>query len=362
MKFPRNLFIENAKEERHSKEYIQATLEYISVLESKNLPIIFSLKHFALLTGMKYFDIRQIIAFREHYYSYHLIKKRKGGFRRIIAPYKSLRYLQSWIKNNILDKIDSSHYAMGFVKERSIYDNAKIHENREVILNLDLENFFESISERRIFGFFTSLGYSKNLSVDFAKLCTVLINEEEFEKLNDKEQGYFSHLLELNEPVLPQGAPTSPSLSNLICRRLDHRFISLANKTGANYSRYADDITFSGAYEELPSINLLKKIISDEKFRINWNKYGIYKKGQKQMVTGLLINDEVRVRKKYKKDIYRHLHFCKKFGAHSHFNRIAPDKGYRKEWLIGKIMFVKSIEPEEAKKMLKLANEVNWEI
>ena len=159
-----------------------------------------------------------------------------------------------------------------------------------------------------------------------------------------------------------QGASTSPGLSNLVCNRLDKRLSSLANKHGVNYTRYADDITFSGTGCKLPSVNLLKKIIKDEDFEINWSKYGYYKKGQRQIVTGLLINERVRIPKKYKKEIYRHLFFCKKYGAASHFNRISPDKGYRREWLLGKILFVNSVEPEEAKRMFEKVKQINWEI
>lgn len=362
MNFPRNLFIENARREGHSEEYLNKTLEYIDSLSSKNLPVIFSLRHFAKLIGQDYWDVKRIIENRKHYYSYYLIKKKKNGYRRIIAPHESIKFLQDWIKINILDKALYSTSATGFIKGKSILNNAKAHENSEVILNLDLENFFETINERRVYGIFYSLGYCKNLSVELAKICTVCISQDKFEKLSDLEKEYFEDIYRKNKPILVQGASTSPSLSNLICKRLDYRFLALANKYGVNYSRYADDLTFSGDNDRLPSINLINKIIKDENFKINWSKYGKYKKGQKQMVTGLLIDDKVRIPKKYKKDIYRHLFFCKKYGALSHFNRIAPEKGYRKEWMLGKILFVNAIEPDEAKKMFELVKQINWEI
>lgn len=362
MDFPRNLFIENARREGHSDEYLTNTLEYIDALKEKNLPVIFSLQHFSKLVGVEIDNVKRIIESRRYHYSYYLIKKKKNGYRRIVSPHKPIKFLQDWIKINILDKVDVHPCATGFVKGKSILDNAKVHENSDVILNLDLVNFFESITERRIYGIFHSLGYCKNLSVEFAKICTVNISKDKYEALSEIEQEYFLHLFETNEAVLIQGASTSPSLSNLVCKRLDYRFSALANKQGVSYSRYADDITFSGAQGYLPSINLLKKIIKDEDFNINWKKYGIYKNGQRQLVTGLLINEKVRVTKKYKKEIYRHLFFCEKYGAASHFNRISPDKGYRREWLLGKILFVNSIEPDEAKKMFEIIKQINWEI
>ncbi len=362
MDFPRNLYIETANNEGHSAEFLADTLDYIDNLKSKNLPIIFSLNHFSLLIGMELSQVINIIENRNNHYSYYLIKKKKGGFRRIVAPYKDLKFLQSWIKENILDKIDASQQATGFIKGKSILHNAKNHENSNVILNLDLSNFFETITEKRVYGIFSSLGYSKNLAVEFAKICTAQMSKEKYDELPPEKQEYFKEIYQLKDSVLVQGAPTSPNLSNLVCRRLDLRLSKLGNKLGINYSRYADDITFSGNENNLPNIKILKKIIEDENFKINWNKVGKYKKGQRQIVTGLLVDGKVRVPKNFKKEIYRHLHFCSKYGAFSHFQRICPDKGYRKEWLLGKIYFLFGIEPEEAKKMLKIANKINWEI
>lgn len=362
MDFPRNLYIETANNEGHSPEFLTNTLGYIDNLTARKLPVIFSLKHFSLLIGMDLSDVIKIINNRNNHYSYYLIKKKKGGFRRIVAPYKDLKFMQSWIKENILDKVDTSQQATAFIKGKSILNNAKNHENSNVILNLDLSNFFETITEKRVYGIFCSLGYTKNLAIEFAKICTAQISEEKYDSIPLEKQEYFKEIYQLKESVLVQGAPTSPNLSNLVCRQLDLRLSKLSNKLGVNYSRYADDITFSGNDNNLPSIGILKKIIEDENFKINWNKVGKYKKGQRQIVTGLLIDGKVRIPKKFKKEIYRHLHFCSKYGAFSHFQKICPDKGYRKEWLLGKIYFVYSIEPDEAKKMLEIANTINWEI
>lgn len=362
MNFPRNLYIENAKLEGRSDTFIESTLNYADNLIRKNLPVIFSLKHLAILSGIEFQELKSIINSRHNHYSYYLIKKKKGGCRRIIAPHSNIKSLQKWIQINILDNVELSPFATGFIKEKSILDNAKMHENKGVILNLDLSNFFETINERRVYGIFKSLGYAPNLSVEFAKICTASISDYRFEQLSEEEQEYFKDLHSLKESVLIQGAPTSPGISNIICRRLDHRLSKLANKFGVSYSRYADDITISGDIDRLPNIGVIRKIIENEGFIINWNKVGKYRTGQKQMVTGLLIDKKVRIPKKFKKDIYRHLYFCKKYGVSSHFQRVSPDKGYRREWIIGKILFVHSIEPDEAKKMMKLVEQINWEI
>jgi RNA-directed DNA polymerase len=362
MNFPRNTYLELAKAEGKSPQFIEITLNYADNLIQQNLPVIFSLKHFSQIIGFDFENLLQIIENRGSYYSYYLIKKKKGGYRRIIAPYKNIKYLQDWIKINILDKVVLHPSATGFIKQRSILDNARAHQNSNVILNFDLENFFESITEKRVYGIFKYLGYHKNLAVEFAKICTVKMPQYRFEYLDDITKEHFGDYYNLNEAVLVQGASTSPSLSNIACISLDNRLNKLANKLGISYSRYADDITFSGENENLPSNNLIKIIIENENFKINWNKVGRYKKGQKQLVTGLLINENIRVPKKYKKEILRHLFFCEKYGASSHFNRIAPDKSFRKEWLMGKILYLNSIEPEIAKYMFERFKKINWEI
>lgn len=362
MNFPRNTYIELANQDGRSPEFIEKTLLYADNLLKQDLPVIFSLAHFGQIVGRSLDELKSIIQNRGFHYSYFLIRKKKGGYRRIIAPHKNIRYLQDWIKLNILDKIKLHPACTGFTRNKSILDNAKFHVNATAILNVDLKNFFETITEKRVFGIFKFLGYHPNLAVEFAKICTVSMPDEKFEKLDETSQQYFEEYFNSMEPVLVQGAPTSPLLSNIACLNLDNRLTKLSNKIGVVYSRYADDITFSGELENLPSFKLLKKIITDENFKINWNKKGIFKKGQKQIVTGLLINDSVRTTKKYKKEIFRHLFFCKKFGPFKHFQRVAPDKSYKKEWLMGKILFVNAIEPEIAKKMFQMVKEINWEL
>lgn len=360
MNFSRKLFKETAKLEGRSSEFIEACLEYVDSLSNKGLPVVFSLPHFCQLLGLDFNKVRYGIDGRENFYSFYLVKKRSGGLRRIAAPHSNIRILQDWLKTNILDKVEPSQYAMAYVSGRSIVDNAKSHESCEVVLNLDLKDFFESITERRVYGVFKELGYASNLAFEFARICTGKISEESYEKLSELEQERFLELKNRSECVLLQGASTSPGLSNLICRKLDARLGKLADRVGANYTRYADDITFSGDEGSIPHLKLLKKIIREEGFYINWDKVGFFRKGQRQRVTGLLVDERIRLPRNFKKNIYRHLHFCEKFGPIEHFQKVSPNKGYRKEWLLGKIYFVNSVEPKEAKKMINLLNKIDW--
>ncbi|MDY0081171.1 MAG: reverse transcriptase family protein [Ignavibacteriaceae bacterium] len=364
MEFSRNTFKEFAEKDKHSEEFIKNTLEYALVLTDRNLPVIFSTKHLALIFGYEYKELQRIIAMRNSLYHFYQISKKRGGKRQIAVPHKSLYFIQQWIRENILDKLLFDDCVNAYVKQKSILTNAKPHENADVILNIDLTKFFDTITEYRIFGIFRKLGYHPNLAVDLSKLCTCKIPKTYFDTFNDDEKEIFKDIFEKEIAVLPQGAPTSPLLSNLVLRKLDKRLNGIALKKGAKYSRYADDITFSGKFENLPKLSFIKRVISSENFHINWSKVRKFKKGQKQIVTGLLINERIRIPKKFKKEIYRHLHFCIKFGAKQHFDYLKTnhnlDKGFQKDWLLGKINYVNAIEPDEAKKMLELFNKIEW--
>jgi RNA-directed DNA polymerase len=166
-------------------------------------------------------------------------------------------------------------------------------------------------------------------------------------------------VIPISDTVLPQGAPTSPYIANILTKKLDIRLMSLAEKVGAGYSRYADDLTFSSD-EEIPSINTIDKIISEEGFTINRSKTKIQKRGGKQRVTGLTITNGVHVPKQYKKDILYHLHYCKLNGPIEHMKVNNITRASFKDWLYGKICYVHSIEPETGKKMMNLFNSIDW--
>ncbi len=355
-------FIKVAKLRNHSNEFIDVTVKYADNLASKNLPVIYSLKHFSLLINIEFEKLVRIIDTRHFLYKFYQIKKKNNkGFRQIVVPYSNLRYIQNYIKTEILDKIPINEHATGFVKGKSIYNNAKIHVNQQEIMNIDLFKFFDSITEEKVYKVFRSIGYTKNLAWDFAKLTTVNLPETYLNTFKYDELELYRKIVKVNESVLPQGAPTSPALSNLVTRRLDKRLSNLAIKFSVNYSRYADDITFSGIYDNVPSFNMVSKIINDEGFRINWRKAKISKKGRLQLVTGLTVSNDLHVHRKFKKEVKKHIYGCLNFGVENHLNHIKKnDTRFYKEWLLGKIYFIYSIEPEYAKKLLNDYNKIIW--
>lgn len=360
MEFLFSEFEERAKQQQHSHEYIEAIRLYADRLQRANLPVIFDVTHLAQLMGIDISTLSKLLDSPYRHYHYRLIKKHNGDYRRIIMPSDQLKYIQRWINRYILNPIVMPAYITGFVPNRSIITNAKIHENKKYILSFDIENFFESITLQQVEKVFVTLGYESTLSSTLARLCTTSV----FVPFLPQTELYiesFKSLCARSQPFLVQGAPTSPALANLACASMDAQLFEKATELGASYSRYADDITFSAnTFSQLPSCSYVATIVSQSGFNINQQKTSFSKPGFRQQVTGLLVDHHVRIPKVYKKDIYRHLHFCLKYGGASHFDRISDGKWFGREWLLGRISFVNSVEPEEAAKMLTLFNQISW--
>jgi retron-type reverse transcriptase len=237
-------------------------------------------------------------------YKNFTIPKKSGGERVISAPVAGLKSILFSL-NTILQAIyEPSKYAMGFVQGRSVVDNAKLHLGQNYIYNLDLKDFFPSIDKSRLWKRLTlpPFNFPSELSDVIAGLCTMRLEED------GKETRY----------VLPQGAPTSPTITNIICEKLDRQLGGLAKRFGAKYSRYADDITFSSMNyiysNEGEFIKELHRIIADNHFTINEKKTRLQKVGERQEVTGLILSDKVNVVRTYTREVRTLLHIWEKFG------------------------------------------------
>lgn len=377
MSFPFEQFIVEAKEQNKSQEFIDACLAYGKKLTDKELPVIFSLEHLAMQMGIQSSYLRSLIGddkkdfvheseYKYERYNYFKLKKRDGKFREIMSPAKDLKYIQKWILVNIVSKYVLADSCKGFRKSISIFDNAKVHENSEVILKVDLLKFYDTITEKRVYGVFKSLGYVNNLAYSLAKITTAKHRESYWSDFDENSKEVLKELVENKPPILPQGAPTSPMLSNILATKMDYRFEALARKLNFNYSRYADDLTFSIKKEgKLPSLKLITTIIADEGFFINTKKTKYMKKGCKQYVTGLTTTNGTNVSKEYRKKISEHIYYCRKFGVDSHLEkRIVDFPKYNNikfhNWLYGHLCFIKSINEKASKKMLEDFNKINW--
>jgi retron-type reverse transcriptase len=267
------------------------------LLNENNLFLIKDAKDLVSKMGVKLKELRfltytQKLSNKTNYVHFKMTKK-TGGFREISAPKPQLKRLQYWILENILNKVEVSTEAHGFVPKRSIVSNAKPHIGKAVVINCDLENFFPTLSYARVKGLFKSLGYSAELATIFAMLTT---EAEQKEVVLDGEKLF----LYTGKRYLPQGSPASPMITNLICRKLDKRMLGIASSLDFTYTRYADDMTFSS--NEYTKINKMmywiKGIVKEEGFILHPKKTKIMKKGSRHEVTGVVVNEKLSVNAK----------------------------------------------------------------
>lgn len=378
MSFPLEEYIIKAKKEERTPEFIEATVLYAQKLMEGNYPVIFSIEHLAILMGVQSSYLRYLIGepkkgnyqdepYKIFRYNYFKIKKRRGGYREIMSPAKELKFIQKWILENILNQYQLQDSCKGFRKGISIKDNAMPHERADVILKVDLLKYYDTISENRIFGVFADMGYSKNLAVSLAKLTTAEHRFQYWRSIPQNELAQMGYDKRPIPAILPQGAPSSPGLANIVADVMDKRFEGLSAKMGFAYTRYADDLTFSiKGKAKLPPLKLIKRIINEEKFCVNEGKIKYFRKGSKQYVTGLTIANGVNVSKKYRKDIASHIYYCRKFGVESHLKKISENSERPSgvlvfhDWLYGHICFIQSINKEAGQKLVDDFSKVDW--
>lgn len=221
-----------------------------------------------------------------HYHRWH-VPKRDGGLRLISAPKPQLKAAQRWIARNITEHLPVHGAAHGFVPGRSTVTNAAVHAGAKVVVKLDLQGFYPTITMPRVKGLMRKAGFGEQVATVLALLCTE--SPRELIELRGKP-----HHVAIGPRSLPQGAPTSPSITNALCLRLDRRMQGLANKLGFRYTRYADDLTFSWHDDgEAPVGKLLhrvRSIVGSEGFAVHPKKTRVMRSGRRQKVTGLVVN------------------------------------------------------------------------
>lgn len=253
------------------------------------------------------------------------IKKKSGGVRVIHTPVKGLKEFQK-VLNIILQTIHIPHKAAtGFVKNKSIVENASFHIQKNYVFNIDLKDFFPSIEKSRVWGRLLVAPFELGLTQERRKIANMIATLSCTPMEVEAFQNENSDLC--LKSVLPQGAPTSPTLTNIICERLDIKLTGLAKRFGLTYSRYADDITFSSMHNEWkengnvfkiynqnsPFTKELIRIITEQGFQINFKKVRLQKKAYKQEVTGLIVNEKVNISKKYIKQLRMWLYYLENY-------------------------------------------------
>lgn len=266
------------------------------VLKRLGLPILHNAEDLSKAINTKIGNLRFLAFYRKvsqiHHYVRFLLPKKSGGTRVISAPMPRLKKVQYWILENILNKVRISKEAHGFCAKKSILTNAQPHVGKDIVINLDLKDFFPTITYVRTKGVFKKLGYSEQVSTILALICT----EPEGDWVEIDNKKYF---VNNGKRFLPQGAPTSPAITNIICRKLDRRLAGLASKYNFVYTRYADDFTFSASKDAAENLTKIlwgvRQIIKGEGFNLHPDKTRIMRKGVRQEVTGIVVNEKLNI-------------------------------------------------------------------
>lgn len=284
-----------------------------------------------------------------HRYKQFYIKKKSGGKRTISAPrHRSFMLMLRYVNEIFASLYTPSDYAMGFAEGRSVVTNADVHRGQNYVFNTDLKDFFPSIEQARVWRRIQlkPLCLQRTAANLLAGLCSMKV----------KEEGGGARF------VLPQGAPTSPILTNMICDKLDRRLAGLARRFGLRYSRYADDITFSSMHNVYQPDSAFRKemerIITDQGFRMNSEKTRLQKIGARQEVTGIIVSSKLNVTQKYVRDLRNVLYIWDRYGYDTAFNKFFPrykaEKGHVKKGtpdmvnvLEGKLMYLKMVKGED---------------
>jgi RNA-directed DNA polymerase len=288
------------------------------------------------------------------HYRHQWVAKKRGGHRLLEAPKPRLREIQRWLLRNVLAQIPVSPHAHGFVTGRDVRSFARSHVGRAIVVRLDLEDFFASVSRARIAALFRRVGYPRAVAGVLANLSTVATPERVLDACPREGElpARFPSNVRLRNRHLPQGAPTSLALSNLAAYRLDVRLAALAAGYGATMTRYADDVAFSGAEDFARSFRFLipqaAAVALEEGFRVNHRKTRVMPRGHCQSLCGVLVNERLNVPRRERDRLRAVLFNIGRHGADSQ-NRDghADFAGH----LVGRIAWMTSVNPDLARRL-----------
>ncbi|HVK16971.1 MAG TPA: reverse transcriptase domain-containing protein [Fimbriiglobus sp.] len=326
-------------------------------LTAARLPVLHTPADLAAALGLSIPRLRWLCyhteaATRIHYVQFE-VPKRSGGTRTLSAPHTTLATVQDWVLGSILAKLPTEEPAHGFVPGRSTLTNAAPHAGKDVVVNLDLEGFFPSIGFARVRHLFRRLGYSGAVATLLALVCT----ECPRKRVVYAGTPYF---VATGPRGLPQGACTSPALSNQIARKLDRRFVGLAAKLGLTYTRYADDLTFSAGPGFREKVGYLiarvRHVAEDEGFAVNPKKTRVQRPESRQSVTGLVVNAAPAVPRDMVKRVRAILHRAKTEGLAAQNRDGHPNF---RGWVEGMIAYIGMARPDVGQKLRAAFDEVS---
>jgi len=297
------------------------------------------------------------------HYNYHLVTKNSGGLRLVESPKPRLKTMQRKILSSILDRVPVHPAVHGFCHGRSIKTFAQPHAGRSVVLRMDIQNFFTSISGARVQALFRTMGYPESVADHLGGICTNATPRSVWRGAPlSLEPSEWKQLRDLyGRPHLPQGAPNSPALANLCAYRVDCRLSGLAKAAGAEYTRYADDLAFSGGEDFARSAERFSlhvgAILREEGFAANHRKTRIMHEGVRQHLAGLTVNERPNLKRADYDRLKATLTNCLRRGVESQ-NREGHPRF--REHLLGRVSFAEMIHPGKAKRLRAIFDQVEW--
>lgn len=288
------------------------------------------------------------------HYQYQLLEKPDGRIRLIEKPKTRLMQLQRQIYKDILMTADTHSAAHGFCPGRSCLSHASNHTNKRYVMSFDIAQCFQSIGWLKVKTVFLKMGYPDKVSTYLTALCThsAQLRRSQLTKFDTTQRA------RLRQRHLPQGAPGSPALTNIVLYRLDQRLTGLANRLGLDYSRYADDIAMSGhAHRDYRFLEpLIGAICLDEGVTLNYRKTRIKRCHQQQRLTGIVVNNKPNIDRKQFDVLKATLTNCARHGLHSQNRNNHP---HFNAHLLGKIQHIKSINKQKGLKLEKIYQDIS---
>lgn len=293
--------------------------------------------------------------------------KRPGRVVRVIEqPKPRLKAVQRRILRTVLSEVPVSEDAHGFVPGRSVLTHANTHSRQRLLLSMDLQSFFTSVTATRVFGIFQMMGYPEQVAYLLAGLTTNVVPNEMWANsptpgTHELREATELHRRRLAVPHLPQGAPTSPTLANLAAFTLDRRLHGLADRFEANYSRYADDLTFSGPQSLLAAAPRLRskvaEIVAAEGFTVNPQKTRFATNAGSQRTCGLVVNATANVPREQYDLLRATLNNCVRSGPESQNRANVPDF---RQHLLGRVSWVAAGNPSRGRRLRTIFEQIDW--
>ena len=336
----------------------------LTAAQSWPIPRIDSVSELSELLDVSCQHLDWLSANYANHYTIRAIRKRSGGIRIIESPKLFLKKAQRGVLRLILDAIPTHPTVHGFVQGRSAISFVEPHVNKPFLLRMDLQDCFPSVHANRVWGLFRSLGYSVDVTQSLTAICTCYSTPSQLLEatngnLKPAEQ---NRILSLHHRKhLPQGAPTSPALLSLIAYRLDCRLASLAEACNAKYTRYADDLLFSGderfARTTDSFTTSVGAIVLEEGFQLNYRKTRRMRKSTRQLAAGIVINRTTNMRRSDFDALKATLTNCVRSGPQTQNRDNVPS--FRSH-LLGRVLWVKQLNPNRGEKLMQIYDRIDW--